>query len=377
MASKQWSFYNPVRIQFGREKRRILAGELKDLRVLAVSTGRGRRQFTGDHILGPLARRLTWVDTVTPNPGIDDVEKRLERFQAEAFDVVLAFGGGSAIDFGKAASALLAPASDPQGLRSLIAEPERLMSDPPLPLFAVPTTSGTGSEVTPFATIWDHQDKKKLSLASASLFPRLAIVDPALTDDLPAEATFSSGLDALNQAFESVWNKNSTPVTVALASKAISLTLAGLPALLKDLGDQQARDRMAEASLLAGLCISQTKTALCHAMSYPLTARLGIPHGWACAFTMGEVFKICDANIPEIFNPIISATGHDTAQGLLAEVLKLLDALKVKQRVKELAEESEEMQNLVPEMTATSRTDNFILPVNSPIIAKIIEASGG
>lgn len=376
MASKQWSFYNPVRIQFGREKRRILAGELRDLRVLAVSTGRGRRQFTGDQILGPLARRLTWVDTVTPNPGIDDVENGLERFQAEAFDAILAFGGGSAIDFGKAAAALLAPASDPQGLRSLIAEPERLMSNPPLPLFAVPTTSGTGSEVTPFATIWDHQDKKKLSLASTSLFPRLAIVDPGLTDDLPAEATFSSGLDALNQAFESVWNKNSTSATVALASQAISLALAGLPTLIEDLGDQQARDQMAEASLLAGLCISQTKTALCHAMSYPLTARLGIPHGWACAFTMGEVYKICETNIPEIFNPILSTTGHDTARGLLAEVLEILGVLKVKERVTQSVGDSEELQNLVPEMMMPGRSDNFILPVNRTVLADIIEASG-
>lgn len=349
--------------------------KLAALRVLAISTTRGRKQFTDDQLLSPLAANLTWVDSVTANPGITDIEDTLHDHQNQSFDAVLAFGGGSAIDFAKAASALVSPALKSQDLQSLISEPETLLNHRLLPLFVLPTTAGTGSEVTPFATIWDHENKKKLSLASPSLFPKVAIVDPELTDQLPAEATFSSGLDALNQAFESVWNKNSTPVTLALAARAIALALAALPALAENLDDQQARDQISEASLLAGLCISQTKTALCHSMSYPLTAHFGIPHGVACAFTMAAVFSRCVTEKPDIFAPVINETGHSTANDLLLEVRDLLRLLDVQAEVARSVGTLDELLSLSREMDSTQRSENFLLPIDQSVLLTTLEIS--
>lgn len=370
-----WAFHNPVRLQFGRGSRRALVEELAGLRVLAVSSARGREQFTIDELVGPIAKNLSWVDSVTANPGISVIEKTLNYRQNQSVDAVLAFGGGSAIDFGKAVSALLAPGLRSQDLRRLISAPETLLTHQPLPLFVLPTTAGTGSEVTPFATIWDHENKRKLSLASPSLFPKVAIVDPQLTDQLPAEATFWSGLDALNQAFESVWNKNSTAATLALAGRAISLALAALPALLENLGDRHARDQMAEASLLAGLSISQTKTALCHSMSYPLTAHFGIPHGLACAFTMAEVFSRCVTQTPEIFGPVIKETNHNTADELLLEVSTLLSRLEVRAKVTRSVGTLDSLLSLSSEMDSTQRSENFLLPVDRIVVHEILTSS--
>jgi len=370
-----WSFHNPVTVRFGRGKRDSLASDIQGQRILAISTERGRQQFLGDPVLGALKNQMVWVDSVTPNPGLDDIHAAFSTLTGQDFDAVLAFGGGSAMDFAKAIASLLAPGNSPTELRGLISEPGTLLASPPLPIIALPTTSGTGSEVTPFATVWDHVNRKKLSLASPTLFPRIAIVDPELTDTLPASSTLSSGLDALNQAFESVWNRNRSPVTVGLAARAISLALKALPRLHTDIDDHSARDELAEASLLAGLCISQTRTAICHSISYPLTAHFGISHGVACAFTMGEVFAVCVDQQPELFDTVTAHTGHETATELVIDVKKLLASLRVGEAVSRSIGSVDRLTDLTNQMMTPGRSDNFVLQVDERFIARLITAS--
>jgi len=281
-----WTFHNTTSIDFGRGKRKLLVSEIAGKKVLAVSSVRGKKQFLGDHILGSLASDFMWVTSVRENPGVVEIDETAAALKGSRFDVILAFGGGSAIDFAKALSAILSTGPEHHNVRHVVSHPELIDSAKLIPIYAMPTTAGTGSEVTPFATVWDHDNQKKLSVFSASLYPTRAIVDPELTDSLPSDATFASGLDALNQAFESVWNKNNSPITKSLAARSIDLALRALPSLMVDITDGAARDSMAEAALLAGVCISQTRTAICHSISYPLTARFSVPHGIAAAFTM-------------------------------------------------------------------------------------------
>src|SRR5690606_30104611 len=150
--------------------------------------------------------------------------------------------------------------------------------------------AGTGSEVTPFSTIWDGQGAKKYSVATPRLFPQKALLFPELTGTLPWDVTVCTGLDALSQCLESVWNRRATPLTSAIATDGIRKIFQALPELKQNLGHLPSRQLMMEASLFSGLCISQTRTAMAHAVSYPLTAHFGTPHGIACSFTLPDLW---------------------------------------------------------------------------------------
>ncbi len=158
-------------------------------------------------------------------------------------------------------------------------------------LIAVPTTSGTGSEVTGWATVWNRAAGKKYSLHLPETWPEAALVDPELTLSLPAGPTLAAGLDALSHSLESIWNINANPVSDNHAVNGARLVLATLPALMKKLGDIELRRRMALAALTAGLAFSNTRTALAHSISYDMTMHHGLPHGIACSFTLGMVLQ--------------------------------------------------------------------------------------
>ena len=154
---------------------------------------------------------------------------------------------------------------------------------------AVPTTSGSGSEVTPFATIWDFKNKKKYSLCSKLIRPKQAILDYKLTMYLPKEITLYTGLDSISHCFESIWNKNANKKTISIATYSLKIALDALPKIMKNLENFEARRNMQISSCLAGIAISTTKTALAHSISYAFTTNYKVPHGLACSFTLPEI----------------------------------------------------------------------------------------
>ncbi len=375
MLLQPWNFHNPVKVHFGAGCRTALAARLAGQKLLVVTTARGRAQFTTDPVLGTIQADLTWVDSVTPNPGLAETQVEIDRLAGQSFDAVLAFGGGSAIDAAKALAAALTPGLSCRDLGQLIAAPTVHLDRPLLPIHAITTTSGTGAEVTPFATIWDHENRKKLSLASPHLFPATAIVDPELTHDLPYMATLGTSLDAMNQAFESVWNRNRSPVTTLMAARAIELAFEAIPRLHAALDDHDARAMIAEASLLAGLCISQTRTALCHSMSYPLTAHFGVPHGMACAATMSAVAHAVLEAAPEGLADVARLNGLANTNALVAQLDEVLDNVKLAALVAAALPGSDAVLALRDEMFTPGRADNFVLTVNQGMLGKIIHNS--
>ena len=362
-----WHFHNPVRLQVGRGCRQALLASLPE-RLLVVTTQRGRRQLAADGVLGALAHnpQVLWVDSVTENPGLAYLQAEIDRLKPCRFDAVLAFGGGSAMDASKVLNVALSPTCQPHSLEALLRDAALHAGAQPRPLFAVPTTAGTGSEVTPFATVWDHQQKKKLSLAGPAMFPTSAWVDAALTDSVPLEVTVSTGLDAINQAAESIWNKNANPITLGYACRALQLGLSALPQLAKGEGGTLAREQMAEASLLAGLAISHTRTALCHSISYPLTAHFGVPHGLACAFTMPAVLRhnllAEDGRFAWVAQVL---TGSAQSSALLECFESLHQALGVRERVRAYLPDLPALLTLQNQMLTPGRAGNNLHTVES------------
>ncbi len=195
---------------------------------------------------------------------------------------------------------------------------ERAPLDPAtfLPIIAVPTTSGTGSEVTSWATVWDATGGAKYSLAHPRLYPEAALVDPALTLAAPRALTLATGLDALSHSLESLWNVNANPVSANYAVEAAREVMDALPRLLDRLDDLDLRTRLARASLFAGLAFSNTKTALAHNISYDITLRHGTAHGIACSFCLPQVMEWAIGATPACDEALARIFGGDLRQGV-------------------------------------------------------------
>lgn len=367
-ARTQWGFYNPVRLSVGRGCRAELLAQVQGKRLLLVTSKRGREQLLSDPVLGILPNdcKLHWVDTITTNPALADLQDCIHDQANTDFDAVIGFGGGSAMDAAKVLRLALDPRCRAQALIQLIANPKLHPRRLDIPLYTLPTTAGTGSEITPFATVWDWAEKKKRSLSSPSIFPTAAFVDSELTDGLPIATTLSTGLDAINQAAESIWNKNANSITIAYATRALQLGFASLPILVKGQASPKLRNQMVEASVLAGLAISHTRTALCHSISYPLTAHFGIPHGLACAFTMPAVLQYnLAADDGRFVQLAMQWLGTADTQELLRKFEDMHTLLKVREAVKVKIPSLEALLALESKMLTPGRSENNLREVES------------
>lgn len=232
-------------------------------------------------------------DGVTPNPTTDDVEggtSALGDFGTGG-TVVVAVGGGSAMD---AAKAISLHATNGGSARDL-ADPAGDLA-PGLPIVAVPTTAGTAAETNGFGVITDVVGERKFYIGHESVKPRRCVLDPALTVGLPPGITAATGIDALTHALEALMSRNANPIADGLALHAIGMISVWLPAAVARGDDLEARSRMLFASNLAGQAFATgTGLGLCHAIAHPLGARLGVPHGVAIA---GVLPGVLEFNLP-------------------------------------------------------------------------------
>ena len=296
------SFQFPPRIRFGRGIRSELTHEVRDQPCLVVTSSAGRERWLADPELGPVLSGVDalWLDGVAANPTVSALDELVQQARAAGWrrGRVVAIGGGSVLDGAKAIAAGLA--AEGVSVAELARDPSVLDTLEVDPLVALPSTSGSGSEVTSVSVIWHRapgggprpgggDGPPKVSLSHPKLFPDVALVDPALTDTLPPHQTLATALDAFNQAAESIWSRRANALSLPWAIRAMALVWEALPTLVHEPSRVTARDALSEASLLAGAALSQTGTVACHALSYPLTDRYGVTHGIACAFTMAAV----------------------------------------------------------------------------------------
>ena len=235
------------------------------------------------------------------NPTHLDVYNTLCLLDDNPPDTVLAIGGGSTIDLAKCCVGLhylcTKKTFSPEELKRVIQTKEYLNYPAKIPIFAVPTTAGTGSEVTRWATVWDAEGEAKYSIEAPYLCPERAYIVPEYTLSMPKRLTLSTGLDALCQAIEAYWAKTSNPMVKEIGKAAISLLIKYLPQALLEPSNLVYRGKVCLGSLFSGLAFSNTRTTACHSISYPLTMKFGIEHGLACALTLTKVMEI---NLPEI-----------------------------------------------------------------------------
>ncbi|MEG0418720.1 MAG: iron-containing alcohol dehydrogenase [Gordonibacter sp.] len=278
-----FEFACPTKIICGAHALDKLPGELADRGVAhpLVMTDAGLMK------LG-IAAKLTDVldaagvayevfDQVPPDSSMDVVNDVARLFAARGCDGFVAIGGGSVIDTTKGAAASLAC----EGVDFATLQGSEILQHDLPPFIAVPTTAGTGSEVTLVAVVADTQKHAKLSFASYKLVPHVAILDPALTSSLPPKLTATTGMDALTHAIEAYTSIQKNPVSDAFAVKAIELIAANLPRACAEGGDVDARANLALASLMAGAAFSNAMVGIVHAIGHSLGGLCHIPHGQA------------------------------------------------------------------------------------------------
>lgn len=298
-----FSFYSAGEIIFGRgELNRV--GEITKKfghKALIVLRGQAiRRTGIYDRLIAQLkSKSVEYVvyDGPSAEPEVSDVDEGVNFARDEHVQVVVAIGGGSTIDTGKAISALLTNEGSVADYLEGVGHGWTI-SQPTLPLIAIPTTAGTGAEVTKNAVISSRERQFKKSMRSHLMIPNVALLDPELTVSLPAKQTAECGMDALTQLIESYVSKKSQPIPDALAIYGIRLAGRYLERAVKNGGDMQARESMLLASLLSGLALANSGLGAAHGIAAALGAVCGVPHGMACAIMLPAVMKTnMDTNV--------------------------------------------------------------------------------
>lgn len=251
-----------------------------------------------------------------PNPDEEDVQKALAARKQFQPDTVIGLGGGTALDIAK----MVCVCDSRKDSFSAVVRGHVPPQHRDVRLIAIPTTAGTGSEATHFAAVYCGGIKR--SIAHPSMLPDVAWMDPTLTRSLPPAVTAATGLDAFCQAMESLWSVASTEESRRWASEALSLAWENLPVAVHH-PDDAARAAMMRAAHLAGKGINVSKTTACHAMSYALTSRYGVPHGTAVALTLAPVFlRIAGLSPSACRHPL----GAAHVQAVVAQILATLHA---------------------------------------------------
>lgn len=299
------------------------------------------------------------VSDVLPNPEVSQIQSFIDGYKGKEIDTIIAIGGGSVIDTAKVVSYFLNEAVN-ISLKEHIENNKEFVANK-INLFAIPTTSGTGAEVTPFATVWEKNFLAKHSFTSNEIYPDYAIYDANITLSMPYDLTLYTSLDSISHALESLWNKNSSVSSSVYSISSLRLSLEYLPKLLDDIENLKLRHKIQLASHLSGLAISNTRTALAHSASYPLTYRYDVPHGLACSFMLSDMINDNIDELTERYDEYI----------LFKNISKLLESLNLKTKLLNYLE-AKQLSELINEMCSNPRASNYIFDANEEKIKSYI-----
>lgn len=370
-----WQWKHPVSVLFESGGLVDFLKTLAHDRIAIITTPGFKKRGLIDQIRMEINEKLVAiVDTVETNPSIGQVSEMADQLRGFNPDCLLAVGGGSAMDSAKAVARILGE-SEHWSLEKHLTEGHPATSKTKLRIIAIPTTSGTGSEVTSFGTIWNHEENKKFSVTGDDLYPEIAFLDPELTSTLPKEITISCALDSISHALESTWNINANSMTFALSTQSLQLSLRNLMPLLENPSDLGFRARLMEASLFAGYAISHTRTALAHSISYPLTTKFSLPHGFACSFTLPALLdynaKVDDGRLSSLSKSV----GYESIESLKLELLSIFKKVNLKTYFEKYVSGYDQIKEIEELMITPERADHNLRGFSSRDISHLLEES--
>ncbi|RMF91336.1 MAG: iron-containing alcohol dehydrogenase [Planctomycetota bacterium] len=371
-----YRFFAPTEIFFGWGEHRELGAHVARLgRRALILTGGEHLDTSGtfEAIVSSLehagirCRRIGRLGREPQTTDIDRLVAETRRLDPKPGDFLLAIGGGAVIDAAKAIAGL---ALDPRDVRIVdflenVGRGYRLVVDP-MPLAAVPTTAGTGAEVTKNAVISSLDPPFKKSFRDPRLIPQVAIVDPELTVSCPKSVTAAAGMDAITQLIESYISKTAKPIPRALAISILPSALHALPRAFEDPDDRRARTVMAQAALLSGMCLANSGLGMAHGVAAALGVFNGVPHGLACAVMLPVALRTNRSVCTESLVELAEATGTapadaaaDTAVDALIDRIEVLcERLEIPRRLRDLGVDREQLPAIAKASYGNSMNGN-------------------
>lgn len=350
----QWEFNLPVKLVFGSGKRNDLAKYIDEIggsRGVLVCGNSFCKNGVADEFLRLGGGKIVEIfSDIRPNPTTDNVNDCVRLMREVDADFAVALGGGSPMDCCKAACAIARGDDNIEPYHSL---GKPISAKEAIPMIAVTTTSGTASEVTNISVLTDINQNLKQPMNDPAMYPKIAVIDPELTLTVPPQVTASTGLDVLSHAIESYWSTLNQPICSACSIYAVRLVFEWLEKAYTEPENLTAREKMAEASIVAGVAFSHPRTTGSHACSFPLTNIYGIPHGEACAFTLDYFvkFNAKHADSDGRLDALAKDCGFNSAYEMADEISAMKKRMGMRSRLSEIGCTSDEQ---IAELTKKS-----------------------
>lgn len=350
----QWEFNLPVKLVFGSGKRNDLAKYIDEIGgsrgVLVCGNSFCKNGVANEFLRLGGGKIVEIFSDIRPNPTTDNVNDCVRLMREVDADFAVALGGGSPMDCCKAACAIVRGDDNIEPYHSSL---KPISAKEAIPMIAVTTTSGTASEVTNISVLTDINKNLKQPMNDPAMYSKIAVIDPELTLTVPPQVTASTGLDVLSHAIESYWSTLNQPICSACSIYAARLVFEWLEKAYTEPENLTAREKMAEASIVAGVAFSHPRTTGSHACSFPLTNIYGIPHGEACAFTLDYFvkFNAKHADGDGRIDALAKDCGFDSAYEMADEISAMKKRMGMRSRLSEIGCTSDEQ---IAELTKKS-----------------------
>lgn len=306
-------------------------------------------------ILAP--RRVEIFAEVEPNPSFETADKAAAIAREIGAIGVIGIGGGSTMDVAKAAAMLV---NNEGSIEDYINGGKALANDRAF-LICIPTTAGTGSEVSNVGVFTDHKANTKKPWVSFKFLPDIALLDPVMTYSLPPRITSATGLDALCHAVESYWCLARNPIAQSYSIMAVKLVMENLMTAFNEPKNEEARTNMSTASLLGGLAMGQTRTTACHGISFGLTTNFGIDHGTACVLTLPSMIRRFSPAVEEEMNALVKTVGFESPEAFACRVEEIMDETGISRRLSDYGIKDSDL-DMLAELGASA-----LVTKNSPV----------
>lgn len=367
----QFQILSPKKVIFGCGERHQLGAAAASLGKNALLISGSRSLKLSPHWTDLLASLTTHQVRVVHEfqtvrePTVEDIDDAISKLNvnSEPLDCIIAIGGGAAIDFGKALAAMITNQKE-GSIRDFLEgvgtgrTPDAL----PLPLIAVPTTAGTGSEATKNAVISVTNPDCKKSIRSEALIPEIVIIDPELTVSAPSHVTAASGMDAITQLIESYISKRANPLTQALCLEGLKHAIPNLERAYQDGTNIEARSAMSYAAYLSGIALANSGLGMAHGIAAALGAVCNVPHGMACASLLPIALKTNQTTSRKeqvVLGKLFSRNPHlskaDAIAISISHIESMCDALAIPRRLRDLGVQ----QDQIPAIAAGSRGNSM------------------
>lgn len=345
MNQTHFSFYMPTQLIFDNGAANNLHQYVKGTSLLVVSDPFLFNNGTAERIARATGiAKVAYFSEVEPNPSCQTIDRAAAVARENKVDVVIGLGGGSAMDASKMVACLV---DNPGSIFDYYSTGNSQLAPRKAQLICIPSTAGTGSEVTNIGVYTNKESGIKMPFATPYFWPDIALIDPELTYTLPTMISATTGMDAFCHAIEAYWSINANPISDAISVSVLKLILENIEIACKDPQNIEARKNMALASVMAGISFSQTKTTAIHAVSFPLTTDFGASHGLACCITLPAFTKFVYPGNQAKLDYLMNILGYENIDVFVEAIKTIMTNIGLPVHLSALKVEEKDLSHIV------------------------------